>query len=249
VTFATLFPPAANRGVGIAFTDRFGGVSAPPYDSFNLGRTGTDPDQPRNVLHLGRQIGCARLALCSQVHGTAVAEVTDDYPFVGPGRDLDPILPKVDALVTALTDVALVIRVADCVPVLLADARAGLVAAAHAGRTGLLAGVVRAGLAGLADRGARDIEAWIGPHICAACYEVPRPMAEAAWAQLPATRAISRAGTPAIDLGAGVAAQLAEAGVAVHRLDPCTSCDPSFYSHRRDHGATGRQAGVIWRST
>jgi YfiH family protein len=234
---STLVDPAGNGGVGVAFTDRRGGVSRAPYDSLNLGQTDIDDPEAiaENYARLGARLGCEQFARVSQVHGRAVAVVGPDF-----------VHATADALVTRLSGVALTIRVADCVPVLLADPAAGVIGAAHAGRVGLLAGVLEATVDALTALGAQTLTAWIGPHICAECYEVPDDMAAQAWDQLPATRATTRQGTAAIDLGAGAAAVLAAQGVSVHRVDPCTACDDRFYSHRRDHGRTGRQAGVIW---
>lgn len=179
-------------------------------------------------------------AACHQVHGTGVAVVGPDFPYDDP--------PQADALVTRLTGVALVIHVADCVPVLLADQRAGVIGAAHAGRVGLLAGVLQATVAAMRDLGASDVHAWIGPHICASCYEVPADMAAAAWELIPATLAVSRLGTPAIDLGAGALAVLDSEGVGrTERHDPCTMCDARFFSYRRDR-TLQRQEGIIVRT-
>jgi YfiH family protein len=149
-------------------------------------------------------------------------------------------------LVTTRPSVALCIRVADCLPVLLADPAAGVIGAAHAGRAGLFAGVLENTVAAMRDAGASTITAWIGPHICGACYEVPPDMAQAGWKAIPATRAATRAGTAALDLGAGAEALLRAEGCRVHRHDPCTAEDAHFFSHRRDGPATGRSAGLIW---
>jgi YfiH family protein len=235
----------------VAFTDRQGGHSAPPYDSFNLGRWGEDDTRAAgaNVGTLGSALGCERLAFCAQVHSATVVKVDEAYPTTDPQRPDATIaasLPQADALVTRRAGVGLVIRVADCVPVMLADPAGGVIAAAHAGRVGLLAGVLDATLAAMRECGAARIQAWIGPHICAACYEVPAAMAADSGRINPGTRARSRQGTPAIDLGAGACAVLERAGVSVVSQDPCTACDSRFFSHRRDQSHTGRQCGAIW---
>lgn len=250
MTFATLLEPGANQGIGIAFTDRWGGVSDPPYDSFNLGRDGQDDPAHlrKNFAILAAAIRCDKLAICAQVHGTQVAPVDSGFACVtalGTWPD-KARLPQADALMTTVPGVALMMRVADCVPVLLADPGVRVVAAVHAGRVGLVAGVIPAAVHALRSAGAREIRAWIGPHICAACYEVPEAMATRAWELVPDSQAVSRTGTPAINLGGGAAAQLAAEGVETRRVDPCTACDGRFFSHRRDQGSTGRQAGVIW---
>lgn len=248
-----------DRPVGLAFTDRNGGVSRAPFDSLNLGRTGFDnaDDIAENFARLRRRLSVGKTVTVAQVHGTDVVEV--DEAMAGrwhDGSELGDSVPggvplqKADALVTTLPDVALCIRVGDCVPVLFFDPVVPVIGAAHAGRVGLLAGVLTKTVEVMQDRfGAQNIEAWIGPHICGGCYEVPSEMAEAAWQAIPETRCETRWGTPSIDLGAGAEAQLRRdaSGVSVVRLGHCTYETPhAYFSHRRDHGATGRQAGLIW---
>ncbi len=143
------------------------------------------------------------------------------------------------------------VLVADCVPVLLADPTAGVVAALHAGRRGLVAGVVQSAVAAMRDLGAvpSRIRSAIGPSVCGACYEVPREMREEVSLIVPAARAETSWGTPSLDLPGGVAAVLGGCGVGeVLRLDLCTMTDLRFYSHRRSATRaepTGRFAGVI----
>ncbi|MCL2471299.1 MAG: polyphenol oxidase family protein [Propionibacteriaceae bacterium] len=244
MTFSTWIDAETNSGVGVAFTDRFGGHSLAPYDSWNLGRRGLDDQVDDNFALLKSAVRCDQIAISAQVHGTHVERVDSRYPFLGTSTGSDP---EADALITRDLGVALVTRVADCVPVLLADPRAGVIGAAHAGRVGLLAGVIQETVRAMRAHGAQSIQAWIGPHICVSCYEVPAAMANHAWEILPATRGVSRQGSKAIDLGEGAVSILEAEHVSVTRCDPCTACDPRFFSHRRDHGKTGRQAGVIWR--
>ena len=243
-------------GVGVAFTDRSGGVSQPPFDSLNLGRSDFDDDDAlvANFGLLRSRLGVDKIITVAQVHGTDVLEVTPD--LVTAWRDGSELgsnvaggvpLVKADAMVTTLTGVALCIRVADCLPVLFSDPVAGVIGAAHAGRVGLLAGVLPATVAAMRRLGAQHIEAWIGPGICGRCYEVPQAMADGAWHQMPATKCRTTWGTPSIDLAAGAARQLQDEDVTVTPLGQCTFETPSLYSHRRDHGATGREAGLIWR--
>lgn len=246
--------PAAD-GVGVAFTDREGGCSAAPLGPLNLGRTDVDElDALRaNLAAVRAALGVSQVVAVHQVHGVAVLDV-DDALLAGWGPDSwlgaavpgAPPLPVADALVTARRGVALAVRVADCLPVLLADAAAGVAAAAHAGRVGLAAGVLPATLARMTALGAEKITAWIGPHVCAGCYEVPSAMRDEVSASLPAAWATTSWGTPALDLAGAAAAQLAEAGCAVIRKDPCTRETPSLHSHRRDGDRAGRQAGVVW---
>jgi len=252
--FDLLIDPEGD-GVGVAFTDRLDGVSLPPFDSLNLGRGGVDDaaDIAANFGLLRGRLGVSKIVTVAQVHGTDVLEVTPDVldgwhdgSELGVHGATGVPLTEADAMVTRLPGVALCIRVADCLPVVLADPAAGIIAAAHAGRVGLLAGVLPATVDTMRRLRAQSIRAWIGPGICGRCYEVPQAMADDAWAQLPATKAQTTWGTPSIDLPAGAAAQLRDAGVTVTDLGRCTYERSTLYSHRRDKGATGRQAGLVW---
>jgi YfiH family protein len=171
------------------------------------------------------------------VHGADVAVVGDASAAE---------LPQVDALVTRTPGVALVVRAADCVPVLLADVARGIVGAAHAGRPGLVAGVVPAALAAMRDLGAEAISAWVGPHVCGACYEVPEQMRADVAAVVPEAYAETSWGTASVDVGAGVLAQLRAAGVEVVDASRCTREDEDLYSYRRQGVESGRLAGVVW---
>jgi copper oxidase (laccase) domain-containing protein len=93
--------------------------------------------------------------------------------------------------------------------------------------------------------GATAITAWVGPHVCGACYEVPQAMQDEVAAAVPASRATTSWGTPALDIGAGVRAQLAEAGVAVVDASRCTRESADLYSYRRDGASAGRLAGLV----
>jgi YfiH family protein len=237
--------PAASSAVRPrrVFTDRRGGRSASPYESFNLGdHVGDDPSSvTANRQRLAREIGvpAERLVWMTQVHGTGVAIVED--------AEENPVA-DVDALVTATPGLVLCVLVADCVPVLLADPVAGVVAAVHAGREGVRRGIVPAALAAMTRLGARpqDVEALLGPAVCGADYEVP-PAMQAEVAQVaPASAVRTRRDTAGLDLRAGLAEVLRAAGVGQVVHDPrCTVEDRQLFSHRRD-GVTGRQAGLVW---
>lgn len=234
-------------GVVSGFTTRAGGVSAPPWDALNLAlHVG---DEPRRALAnrdlLARHLGSTWLNLPQQVHGGRVAVV--DAARAGRRRIRHGGAPGVDALVTAEPGVPLGVLVADCMPVLLADAQHGVVAAVHAGRRGLVAGVLQATLEAMAARGADPTAtaAVIGPSICGACYEVPEAMRTEVGDLVPATASETRAGTPSLDLPAGAVAVLRAVGVArVETTGICTAEDARFYSYRRD-GVTGRFAGFV----
>ncbi|MEU6315422.1 peptidoglycan editing factor PgeF [Streptomyces sp. NPDC047014] len=232
-------------GAHFAFTDRWGGVSAVPYEELNLGgAVGDDPAAVRaNRDRAAHSLGLApdRVVWMNQVHGRDVAVV--DGPW---GADAG--IPAVDAVVTARRGLALAVLTADCTPVLLADPVAGVAGAAHAGRPGLVAGVVPAAVEAMVALGADParIVARTGPAVCGRCYEVPAGMREAVAAVVPAAHAETSWGTPAVDVAEGVRAQLAEAGVVeVHRSPVCTLESRDHFSYRRDR-VTGRLAGYVW---
>ncbi|WP_432135944.1 MULTISPECIES: peptidoglycan editing factor PgeF [unclassified Streptomyces] len=232
-------------GAHFAFTDRWGGVSAAPYEELNLG--GAVGDDPAAVL-TNRELGAkslgldpARVVWMNQVHGAEVAVV--DGPW---GTEAD--VPAVDAVVTARRGLGLAVLTADCVPVLLADPVAGVAAAAHAGRPGLVAGVVPAALRAMTELGADParIVARTGPAVCGRCYEVPAGMRAEVAAVEPAAYAETSRGTPAVDVAAGVHAQLERLGVRDREQSPvCTLQSEDHFSYRRDR-VTGRLAGYVW---
>ncbi|MBD0708509.1 MULTISPECIES: peptidoglycan editing factor PgeF [unclassified Streptomyces] len=232
------------NGAHFAFTDRWGGVSAVPYEELNLGgAVGDDPEAVRaNRALAAGALGLApdRVVWMNQVHGAGVAEVD------GPWTTGD--VPSVDALVTARRGLGLAVLTADCVPVLLADPVAGVVAAAHAGRPGMVAGVVPAALAAMVRLGAEParVVARTGPAVCGRCYEVPEAMRAEVAAVEPAAWAETSWGTPAVDVAAGVLAQLERLGVADRQASGvCTRESGDHYSYRRDR-ITGRLAGYVW---
>jgi YfiH family protein len=155
-------------------------------------------------------------------------------------------LVEADGLVTDVPGVALLVRVADCVPVLLADPERAVVGAAHAGRNGLVAGVVPATLARMRALGAERVVAWVGPSICGRCYEVPVELQREVVASVPEAAAETAWGTPAVDVGAGVVAQLRAEGVEVVDASRCTREDEELWSYRRDGAAAGRLGGLVW---
>ncbi|MGF0172224.1 peptidoglycan editing factor PgeF [Streptomyces sp. Marseille-Q5077] len=231
-------------GAHFAFTDRWGGVSAAPYEELNLGgAVGDDTDAVltnRDLAAKSLGLDPGRVVWMNQVHGTDVA-VAD-----GPWRDRP--VPDVDAVVTAQRGLALAVLTADCVPVLLADPVAGIVAAAHAGRPGMIAGVVPAALRAMTDLGAQPsrIVARTGPAVCGRCYEVPEAMRAEVAAGEPTAHAETSWGTPAVDVAAGVHAQLARLGVRDREQSPvCTLESEDHFSYRRDR-TTGRLAGYVW---
>jgi polyphenol oxidase len=224
-------------------TTRAGGHSRPPYESFNLGdRVGDDPAAvTANRERLARELKLPpdHVIWMEQVHGRTATVVA--------GPRADP-LEATDAVIATEPGLAVAVLVADCVPILLADPDAGVVAAVHAGRVGSRVGVLPAALAAMRDAGARldHVEALLGPAVCGECYEVPAAMQTDVATHLPGSASRTRQGTPGLDLRAGLWQQLADAGVARIGVDPrCTVEDRTLFSHRRD-GKTGRLAAITW---
>lgn len=231
------------RPVRKVFTSRAGGVSAAPYSSFNLAlHVGDDPqDVLANRRRLARVVDmpAERFVWMEQLHTNTVTVVTKP--------EAEPV-PATDALVTTTPHLVLAVLVADCVPVLLSDAEAGVVAAAHAGRLGARNGILPRTVAEMVACGARpeNIHALLGPAAAGESYEVPEAMARDVEARLPGARTRTSAGTQGLDLRAGLERQLRELGVRAVDVDPRdTIADGQFFSHRRE-GTTGRQAGLVW---
>jgi len=231
-------------GAHFAFTDRWGGVSAVPYEELNLGgAVGDDPGAVRTNRELAaKSLGLdpTEVVWMNQVHGMDVAVVD------GPWGDRP--VAEVDAIVTVKRGLALAVLTADCTPVLLADPVAGVAAAAHAGRPGMAAGVVPAAVRAMIELGAEPsrIVARTGPAVCGRCYEVPEAMRAEVAAVEPAAYAETSWGTPAVDVTAGVHAQLERLGVRDRAQSPvCTRESDDHFSYRRDR-TTGRLAGYVW---
>lgn len=231
--------------IGTLFTTRRGGVSVPPFAELNLGGSvGDDPAAVRvNRAVVAERVGipAGRFVWMRQVHGTEVR---------GVGGAGDPP-GECDGIVTAEPRIALGVLAADCVPILAGDARSGVLGAAHAGRRGAAGGIAVRLVAAMADFGARaaDITVWLGPAICGRCYEVPADMREQVDRMLPGSAGDTNRGTPGLDLRAGLRRQLTALGVGRVDVDTrCTYTDPDLYSHRRG-APTGRQAGLIWRTS
>ena len=222
--------------VDLAFTDRYGGVSLAPYAELNLAVNGSDSPEAKAENHrllLSDFADGAPYADLYQVHGNGVVDAECGTR------------PEADGIVTTERDLVLLVRTADCVPVLFADEAAGVIGAAHAGRKGMAAGVVPETIARMRALGATRISAWVGPYVCGKCYEVPAEMQAQVARVAPAAAVRTRRGTPGLDLRAGLAESLRRAGVPEVVHDPrCTVEDRHLFSHRRD-GVTGRQAGLV----
>ena len=226
-------------GASATFTTRRGGFSDGPYASLNLGRL-TDDDLAtvnRNRTLIAEQLGVA-FAHGRQVHGAVVARAA------GPtGNGEEP--PRSDGQATATRGVAGLVLTADCLPIAIAGH--GAVAMVHAGWRGLAAGVIGEGVAAIRQLGAEDeLAAAIGPGAGPCCYEVGEEV-HAVFEQHGTD--VRNAGN--LDLKEIARIELERAGVEViHDVALCTICSEEslFFSHRRDHGRTGRQAGIAWLS-
>lgn len=215
------------RGV---FTTRAGGVSLPPYDTLNVGRLTDDlPKQiERNFTVVRAAAGDREIQLLKQVHG-GVVHRSDDETMSD--------MPEADACITSRRGRALLATGADCPPVALGD---GVnVAIVHCGWKPLAAGIIKSVAAQLKP----GFHAVIGPGICVNHYEVGTEVVEA----------LGEAGRQSatgrqLDLENVISLQLLENGASdVQDVDRCTFCEPdAFFSHRRDGGVTGRQAGIVW---
>jgi YfiH family protein len=230
--------------IRFAFSDRHGGTSTDLYGSLNLGdHVGDAPHVvAQNRIMAAKALGVAhdRVVYMRQVHGAEVAVAREPWP--------DAEAPAVDATVTDRPGLVLAVLVADCTPVLLADPLAGVVGAAHAGRPGMAAGVVPATVEAMRSLGADParIVAFTGPAVCGDCYEVPEAMRSDVAARVPGSWAVTRQGTPAVDVPGGVWAQLRAAGInGGRRSDICAMESADHYSYRRE-GVTGRFAGFVW---
>lgn len=223
-----------------AFTDRHGGVSREPYDSLNLGgHVGDSPESVEGNRRLvAERLGLQRdrLVFMNQCHGSEVVAV--DGPWPG-GQ-----APSADGVVTTAKGLGLAVLVADCTPVLLSDADRGVIGAVHAGRPGMTSGIVDRAVTVMRELGATSITAAVGPSVCGRCYEVPPELRDAAAAVAPESCAVSWTGTPAIDVAAGVVAQLRANEVTVQWVGGCSREHPDLYSYRGE-GRTGRFAGII----
>jgi len=209
------------------------------FASLNLGgHVGDDPhavESNRILVADAFGVGRDRLLFMNQRHSSNIVVVD------GPWQE-EPA--EADALVTTSTDCALAVLVADCTPVLLVDRLAGVAAAVHAGRPGMMSGIVGRTVDAMTDLGARSISAVVGPSVCGRCYEVPDAMRAQAARISPVASAVSWQGTAAMDVAAGVVEQLRARSVAVQWIAGCSRESEELFSFRRRH-RTGRCAGVV----
>jgi YfiH family protein len=250
-------PLLAQHGFLHGFSPRTGGVSQGPYASCNLGR-GVGDDQTHvaeNHRRFAEAVGYAPAALfeVSQVHGRAVREVQ-------PGDAPSELRAESGDGLVARGGIAIGVRTADCVPVLVADPRTRCAAALHAGWRGTALGIVPSGVARLiaaSGESASGFVAAVFPHIAVCCFEVSEEVADQLVAASPKLSAADapelvqrRAGAkPHVSLKAIVQQQLVAAGIQASNIEliaGCTMCEPErFFSYRRDGRASGRHLTAI----
>ena len=229
-------------GARAVFTTRRGGFSSGPYAELNLGRlTGDDPEAVmRNRELLQSRLG-GRLAMIRQVHGPLVLRRDDPGQASGPAPEA--ALEEADGQATGLPEIAPIVLTADCLPI--AVAGGGAVAMLHAGWRGLADDVIEEGVRAVRELGGGSaLSAAIGPGAAGCCYEVGEEVHERFTGS---GERVHRGRN--LDLKLIAREKLERAGVAtIHDAELCTICSPSslFFSHRRDRGVTGRQAGIAW---
>lgn len=244
--FAEL-PPAVRNGVGAISTTRRGGVSEPPFDSLNLGfHVGDDPEAVReNRSRLAEATGGVEFCWLSQVHGTDVVDAEEV------AESADPV--EADGCVSRTSGLACAILTADCLPVLLCDRGAEVVAACHAGWRGLAAGVVEQTIDAMG-AAPGELFAWLGPAIGGDVYEVGDDVRRA-FVDADPNAAGHFASSPfhpedrwVADLHGLATLRLTDLGVETILGEPtCTHGDEErFFSYRRD-GETGRMTTAVWR--
>ncbi len=238
---------ARGDGWRAAFSTRLGGVSGPPFDTLNLGMsTNDDPAavwRNRRGFAAAAGVAAVDLVVPGQVHGTTISEVGGGERGRG-ARQRDDVVAGTDGLLTREARVPLFVSFADCVPVVLvAGTPACAVALVHAGWRGMLAGIVSQAARAIGACGA-PAAAVIGPSIGPCCFAVSPDVGGQFEAAFPGTWRDGR-----VDLWEVARRQLAGGGFAaadVVSSELCTCHDEQFFSHRRAHGATGRQAAIAW---
>ena len=232
-------PTIGRCAVDWGFTTTRGGSSVGDFASLNLSAgvgddlTAVESNRARVASAFG--VSRDRLLFMNQCQGSDVVVVPG--PWAG-----DP--PVADGLITTSTDLALAVLVADCTPILMVDQVAGVAAAVHAGRPGMMSGIAHRAVDAMRDLGARSIRAAVGPSICGRCYEVPEALRAQAATISPGAAAVSWQGTPAMDVAAGVVEQLRARSVAVQWISGCSRESEELFSYRRAR-RTGRYAGVV----
>jgi YfiH family protein len=246
------FESLAAEGLAHAVFTRLGGASLGPFATLNVGHTVGDGPAAvaENHARIYRHLALAadHVASAHQVHGNRIALVDAE----GAGQ----VYPNADGLATNVPGVALFLRFADCQPILLYDPLHRALALVHAGWRGVVQAIARRAVETMQeafDSQPGDLLAGLGPAIGPCCYTVGDDVAAAVGYALPGWKRVMHAteGGWRFDLSAANAQQLAAAGVRrIEDAGLCTSCrNDEFFSHRADHGRTGRFAVVAFLET
>lgn len=223
-----------------AFTSRYGGVSSPPYDSWNsafhVGDNPSDVQANRNLLEA--ELGTSP-AWMNQIHGSNVAWASPRQTF----DDTDGLIIDLDRIKE--DKAAACVMVADCIPLVLISTDKPRAAVVHVGRAGFMLNIAAKAVSKLDS----EAIAVLGPSICGSCYEVSEGLRAQAAEIAHEAASVTSWGTPAIDIRAGLVQQLRDAGVEeIQRVDRCTYEDDNYFSYRRacgqGDGRTGRFLGV-----
>ncbi len=216
----------------ILFSARHGGVSQGEFGSLNLGDhvgdTALAVENNRKILK--KMLSQVPPVFMNQVHGNNVVEVDS--------ASISPV--TADAIITRQVGLPLAVLCADCLPILIKGPK--IVGAIHAGRKGILNGIITETISKMRALGGDNLVATIGPAICGKCYEVDLPMYLDAVSN--ESELATNPDTHCLDLKRAARSQLSAQSVEVYDLEICTAHDSNFFSYRRD-GVTGRNAGVI----
>jgi YfiH family protein len=189
--------------------------------------TGNSGDLFENAKALCEVTSLTKLAFMKQVHGNEILQVHSDG-----------LIPECDALITTEKSIGLVVASADCLPVLFTSKN--VVAAAHAGRKGLIANILGRTVSAMKELGAKDIKASIGPSICVRCYEVSPEMYLELGNSMPGIGDLAGH----LNLKTAARLELESVGVEVKDVDICTKESKNYFSYRRD-ATPFRQYGVV----
>ena len=240
------------KEIAVAFSTRRGGASALPVNGLNLGLHVGDDRQlvldNRQMLFNALSLFLDDLVLGQQVHSAQVELVEERHAGRGAWW-AEEALPRVDAMITNTPGLVLAGCYADCVPVFIIDPAHGAVALVHAGWRGTGENIaVRAWKAMGECFGSKSDAALavIGPCVGQCCYQVDEPVVDAMQSHWWWSHVSQPEGQRwRIDLGLANQLQLEALDIETYNSSLCTSCDPRFYSHRRDGGSTGRMLGLV----
>ncbi len=228
-----------------AFTNRYGGVSPKPYDSLNLGHH--VGDDIKNVIKNKKlvakkySLNLNKLIYMNQIHSDNIEIIKDS---------MNTKIENTDAILTSQRDIALMVLVADCIPILLFDPVKKVIGAVHAGRNPTFKKIVSKSVLKMRDvfkSRPKDILASLGPSIRSCCYEVSKDIADIALKNFGQKYVIKRGEKFFLDLQTLNKDQLLEVGLKEENIEiipKCSCCDREYFSYRRDK-ITGRFAGII----